>query len=320
MWGLILLPTVNTPERECIYQIKGNDNVGTRLPCPLMKPHCSPENTYVLYNSRKKRDISAVCYSLKRSFFMLNTYRISGRKLQGEKSLICNLIFVLYFLFLFCIGLVPMFVSYFAEKYFYGTNYFAYADLAFAAVSFFTVFFSFSLLKLGRKRFFFKNAFGYETPSSEIFHYFKVKNIVSACLYCIRISAVKTAVYLVCFIPSVLSFVFLFKSIFQGMSVLLSFAVGITALLFLLSGICFALLFSASFFLCDYYFIKGEYLSFRHLVSLSQFVMNGRKGQLVRLKVSFVGWFLLCVTVLPLGFVSGYYNQSLAVAAKEFMQ
>lgn len=251
---------------------------------------------------------------------MVNNFRITGRNLQSRQSLLFTLVFLLYFLFILCTGLIPMFFSYISERFFTSVNCFGYINLIFAAVSFFTVFVLFSLVRLGRKRYFLRNACGFSVGADEVFYCFKGKNFLSAVSYSVKFSLVKTAVGFLCFLPFVLSFAFLFKGAFDGTSVLFSFAVAVTAVLFFLSAAVFNSVFASSFFLCDYYFIKGEYISFSHLLGLSQLVMKGRKKKLFKLKMSFLGWFFLCLAVLPLSFVSGYYNQSLAVAAKEFMQ
>ena len=74
---------------------------------------------------------------------------------------------------------------------------------------------------------------------------------------------------------------------------------------------------SDTFFLVRYSFIKGDYLNFRHLLSLSQQNMSGKTEKLRRLKGSFTGWFLLCALILPIPYVWCYYRQTKACFAAE---
>ncbi|MBQ3136427.1 MAG: hypothetical protein IJB74_02990 [Clostridia bacterium] len=131
---------------------------------------------------------------------------------------------------------------------------------------------------------------------------------------------VKAAVFIFSFFPlSVCSFaVYGFSR--HGVSALVCISLMITALCLGINGSFFYSAFYSSYFLCDYYFIEGTYVSFRHLVSCSQKNMKGKHIFLTRLKLSFAGWFILCVFVLPVPYVWSYYSQSLAVAAAEFMK
>ena len=67
------------------------------------------------------------------------------------------------------------------------------------------------------------------------------------------------------------------------------------------------------------YYAKGEYITFRQLVSSSQSQMKNRRKTLVKLRLSFLLWVIFSLFFFPSAYVFSYYSQSKAVLAAEFM-
>ena len=137
--------------------------------------------------------------------------------------------------------------------------------------------------------------------------------------FCIKLRLLKAVWLAVALFPFAVCLILLLYAAGGGVSYLVALVLSFGTVAFLLSGIVFYRCVSASFFLAKYHFISGDCLTFRQMISASQESMKKRKRMLLRLRLSFAGWFLLCAFVAPLGYVWGYYNQTLAVAAGEFI-
>ncbi len=253
---------------------------------------------------------------------MVSLYRLKGRALQIDNALIMTLAFFTGFFLIITAGFLPVIYERIIlplfnlseELVYYGVN------LAFAFIFFMLTFGFYSSVRLGAKRYLLKKAQKKKPASRDIFFYFMPKEYFRSYFYSFRISVIKLLIFIFCFFPSAVCFITVDRFSRQGVSALVCLSLSVTALCLGINGGVFYSLFNSSFFLCDYYFIEGSYVSFRHLVACSQREMSGKNTLLTRLKTSFIGWFLLSLLLFPIPYVWGYYNQSLAVAAAEFMK
>lgn len=251
---------------------------------------------------------------------MVSLFRLKGRALQIDNTLIMLLTFFTGVFLIVAAGLLPSVYERLVMPLIPFSDELASLCVR-AAVSSVILVFSFgfySSVRLGTKRYLFKKAVKKKPTSRDIFFYFRPKNFFSSFFYSLKMLFLKLLL-LFFFIPPTVCLATVDRFFGQGVSALVCLSLFVTALCLFLNGAVFYSLFNSSFFLCDYYFITGRYLSFRHLVSCSQKNMCGKNTLLTRLKLSFGGWFLLCALIFPLPYVWGYYNQSLAVAAAEFM-
>ncbi len=251
---------------------------------------------------------------------MVSLFRLKGRALQIDNALIMMLTFFTGFLLISAAGLLPSVYGRLIEPIipFADEKTSLYVRFAVSLVILGASFGLYSSVRLGTKRYLFKKAVKKKPTSRDIFFYFRPKKFFSSFFYSVKIFFLKLFL-LFFFLPPTVCLITVDRFSRQGVSALVCLSLFVTALCLLLNGAVFYSLFSSSFFLCDYYFISGKYLSFRHLVSCSQKNMRGKNTLLTRLKLSFGGWFLFSVLVFPVPYVWGYYNQSLAVAAAEFM-
>lgn len=252
---------------------------------------------------------------------MVSLFRLRGRALQIDNTAVMTLTFFTGALLIFTVSLLPSvyeavspMVGAFKKEPLSG-----FIDLAFSVLFILLSLGFYSSVRLGVKRYLFRKAVRKKATSRDIFFYLSPKSFFPALWYSLRILSVKLLLFLFCFLPSAVCFFVVDRFSRQGVSVLVCLSLGITALCLLVNAGIFFSLFYSSFFLCDYYYTEGKYVSFRHLLSCSQKNMQGRSSLLTRLKLSFSGWLLLCVFIFPIPYVWGYYNQSLAVAAAEFM-
>lgn len=253
---------------------------------------------------------------------MVSLYRLKGRALQIDNALIMVLAFFSGLCLIITAGLFPIlyervilpYCDFTDDTVLCGINLFSAFIFLLSAFGFY------SSVRLGIKRYLLKKAQKKKPSSGDIFFYFKPKKYFSSLFYSSAIFMIKLSILVFCLIPSAVCLFTVDRFSRQGVSALVCLSLTVTAVFLGINGCYFYSVFNSSFFLCDYFFIDGSYLSFRHLIACSQRGMNGKNILLTRLKMSFVGWFVLCLLILPVPYVWGYYNQSLAVAAAEFMK
>lgn len=251
---------------------------------------------------------------------MVSLFRLKGRALQIDNTLIMTLAFFTVGFLILLINFLPSLYERFLAPAFEAESFSSVIDFSFSLLFLLILFGAYSSVRLGAKRYLFRKAVKKKPRAGDIFFYFSPKNYFTSFFYSLRVALIKLLIFIFCFFPSAVCFFMVNRFSRQGVSALVCISLTVTALCLLVNGGVFYSLFNSSFFLCDYYFIDGAYVSFRHLISLSQSYMKGKNSLLTRMKLSFVGWFVFCIFVLPVPYVWGYYNQSLAVAAAEFMK
>lgn len=183
--------------------------------------------------------------------------------------------------------------------------------------------FSFSVysrIKLGTDRFFLRRAQKKGASAKDIFYYFHPLRAVGAVSFSLKMLFLKAFFLLISLFPFSLSSVMLYLMLKNNVSALVAFSLLCGCMAFLFSGIVFYKNLISSFFLAKYYFIEGKFISFSHLISSSQEDMKKQRKTLRRLKSGFIGWFLLCLLIVPIGYVWSYYNQTMAIAGESFMK
>lgn len=177
-----------------------------------------------------------------------------------------------------------------------------------------------SSFKTGCDRYMLKKAQNIHADTKDIFFYFKLKQFFSLARISIRLLSVKIIAFLFLNIPTILCLALLVYLGTSPFSAAVSLILGAGCLAFTINAIWFYNRLLSTMFLVRYYFIMGEYINFRHLLSSSQSSMCGKEKELIRLKRSFAGWVLSCAFILPIGYVWGYYNQTLAVYATQIIK
>lgn len=93
----------------------------------------------------------------------------------------------------------------------------------------------------------------------------------------------------------------------------------ITGVVLTLVAILFLWIFLKRYFLVPYLFAQGG-CSVRQAIRQSIFGMKGRKSELFLFDLSFLGWFLLCLFLLPIAFVFPYYQGASALYARVIIE
>ncbi len=242
--------------------------------------------------------------------------RLKARRLQAGNTIIVSLSICIAFMIVVILNLLPLIY----EKLIASAIGNKLISLVVSLVIVFLVFCVYTATRLGVCRFFYKRASGLKAGAKDIFFYFGLKRIFNALAFSIRLFLLKVICFLFCFFPSGLVSGLFLKLVTNRISLAIGIALLIGAIAFFISGGVFYNYLTASLFLSNYYFVSGCYLNFRHLISCSQNAMDSNKGNLIKLRMSFIGWFLSCFFVFPLFYVICYYKQAMAVLAFDFVE
>lgn len=243
---------------------------------------------------------------------MVYKIRISAREKQAECSAILFLSFFIIFLTGICMNLMPLVYAAFQ-------NYIGDNPIINLAVSVALLIFSgliYSALSMGTDRFMLKRAENFAAGAGDIFYYFAPKKLLSLCGFHLMVNSRKILILSFLSIPTLICAGVFYALCENGFSAAVCLIFAVFSLVFLLSEIITFRRISDTLFMARYVFIKGEYLNKKQLLSLCD---ESEIKRLRQLRLSFSGWFLLCLLVFPLPYVWSYYRQSKACFASRVL-
>lgn len=245
---------------------------------------------------------------------MIYEIRLKARQRQAQSSAILFLSFMIIALSVLTVNLLPLvFVSTIKPSIGENKTLSAIASTTLIVLSSLV----YSGLSLGADRFMLKRAENVTTGAGDIFYYFRLGRLASMCRFHLALSAKKLLIYAVLAVPFAVCAGIFILLCQRGFSAAVCTVFGVfTVLFFLLSIVTFYRI-SDTYFLVRYKFIKGDYLNFRQLFSISQQEMLPKIKRLRRMKLSFFGWFGLCILIAPIPYVWSYYRQCKACFAAE---
>ncbi|MDD6147117.1 MAG: hypothetical protein PUB43_08770 [Oscillospiraceae bacterium] len=245
--------------------------------------------------------------------------RLKGRSLQMGNTVILTMTLAVTLLMLFSVNLMaavyrgvfmPQLLSYDRVKL---------ISLALSVMILAVCRWVLLILRYGADRYVLKKAQGLPAGSGDIFYYFRPRRAFGLRFFAFRLGAVKASLLILCHVPAILTVILLLRLSFVGTSAAVLAIIAATAVAFFMAGLHYYRRMTASLFPARYYYISGKTLNFRQLISASQLAMKDNQRLLHRTVNSFAGWFLLCLFVLPIGYVWGYFRQTMAVLAVKFM-
>lgn len=245
---------------------------------------------------------------------MTSRLRIKGRILLVGNTGLMHLVLATGIMLVLCVNFSVLSYELFLKK---GNN-----TLLDFSVSLFLLVFSTSvywIMHLGTDRFFLRRSQQMGESAADLFCYFHPVRAAGALIFGAGLLAIRLFYLTVSFIPFGATFYFLIFTAQRGVSILVAASLAVGSVLLFISGAVFYKSISAALFLSKYHYICGDCISFRQIITASYSEMKNRKKLILRLKRSFRGWFLLSLLIFPIGYVWSYYNQTLAVAASEFM-
>lgn len=176
-------------------------------------------------------------------------------------------------------------------------------------------------LKSGADRYYFKKAQGSVVKGSEVFYYLKPKSFLSVFAFYFNYFLRKLGIIILCFLPTftvIAVLTFLIKNTsasFNVARILFAFAIFL-----FLNGVFFFLRLNSFLFLSRYYFVSGRFFNYSQLFSFSYGCIEGKRGLVFKKRLSFIGWFIACLLIVPAFFVQAYYRESLAELAKDLLE
>lgn len=252
---------------------------------------------------------------------MTSKLRLKGRLLLVGSSTMMILFLSVGILLILCVGwAVPVYEMFFRDSLSsIAGEYLPVADVALSLLFIFICFAVTVQIRMGADRYFLRLSQKKGGSGRDIFYYLHPKRSFSAMCFSLKISAIRIAFFTVSFLPAAICILLVYSLSAEGISLLVALSLSAGSVLFLINGYVFFRRINALLFLAEYIFISGEFFSFRHILSLSASGIKGRERELLRLKRSFIGWFILCIFIVPIGYVWSYYRQTMAVAAAKFL-
>ncbi|MGN0448293.1 MAG: hypothetical protein ACI4GC_07090 [Acutalibacteraceae bacterium] len=229
--------------------------------------------------------------------------------------------YCLLFLFsvniLFLEGTLPA-LSIFLPDVYVGIN--LILRVVFYVAATFLFLFSVFSFRSGADRFFLRKAQGQGAKVGDFFYYLSPKRVVELFRFYLNFYIRKLILVLLCFTPFVISDVTLYLLVRNGdFSLNVTILLSLMNLLFLLNGMFFYYRFSVFLLISRFCFAGGKYLSQKHLFSVALHESEDIRKKLFKMRLSFSGWFLSCLLILPIGFVWGYFKQSVAAVIKPYI-
>ncbi len=243
--------------------------------------------------------------------------RLRGRLLCSEGDGAVKLSLTVYFLGLTIVFLLPkLYTVYFHSLlgggYIYGIALSVAVILSAVALRI--------SLRLSFCRYFLRRAQSKPVDAGDLFYYLKPRNFISAAAYLAVYSFIKILCFFLCFFPSVALLYGTYALSEEELSLRVTIVslLGV-AVLTVAGGVCYSAL-TSGLFLCDCLFVKEKRITMGEIFELSQKMMKSNGKKLTALRFSFIGWFLLCLLVVPVWYVYPYYRQTMAVLANDIMK
>ena len=243
--------------------------------------------------------------------------RLKGRQKQGECSAILTMAFFIIVLSALSVNLIPLVYISAVKPMLSGTLKEKSVTLILSATLLILSLITYSCLSLGADRFMLKRAENTVAGAGDIFYYFAPKRIINMCIFYAGFNMFRLLIFILLAVPFLICTYVFYSLCSNGFSALVCSVLGVFSVLLMLLAIGAFRKINDTFFLVRYRFIKGDYLNFRHLLSRSQQDMSGKVAKLRKLRSSFLGWFMLCLLVIPLPYVWCYYRQTKACFASE---
>lgn len=246
---------------------------------------------------------------------MVYKIRLKAREKQAECSTVLFLSFFITLLTVFTLNLLPLVYTVALKPLIPGTGEIASLILSGSLLTVSTVLYR--CLSMGCDRFMLKRAENTVAGAGDIFYYFPLKRFCSLCGFSLIIFLRKFLIFLLLSLPSSVCAGICYSLCKKGFSAAVCSIFAVFTVLFFILAIITYLRICDTYFLVKYRYIRGDYLNMRQLFTSSQESMLPKIKRLRKMKLSFAGWFLLCLLIAPIPYVWAYYRQSKACFAAE---
>lgn len=177
-----------------------------------------------------------------------------------------------------------------------------------------------SLFRISVARHFFLRAEDKTSPVRKTLCFFNFRRFFGALKFSLCFYALKLACGIVCFLPVFIFGFGFYAFLSAGSSLYVVFSLAVCLLLLICVCTFFYYKILRLFFLSKYIFACRQDIKIKTCFETSAKIMHKSTGTLFRLRLSFALWFSLCVLLLPLFYVWGYYEQTMAVFAQKKLE
>lgn len=249
---------------------------------------------------------------------LLYEIRLKGRQKQGECSAILFLSFMIIVLTVFSVNILPtVYLS--SVRPVLEDNIQGIVSVIASVILIALLFQSYACLSYGCDRFMLKRAENKASGAGDIFYYFSPVRIVKLSVFLLKFNFLKLVMLAFLSSPCFICVYVFYTLSKDNFSALVCVIFAVFTVVFLLLSLSTYNKIINTFFLVRYRYIKGEYLNFSNLLSISQTEMRAKTKTLRALRWSFSGWFVLALLIIPAPYVWCYYRQTLACFAADAM-
>lgn len=246
---------------------------------------------------------------------MIYEIRLKARQKQAECSSILFLSFFVTLLSVLSVGLIPLVYTSAIKPHLSGYNKLIALALSTFLLLLTTVIYS--ALSMGCDRFMLKRAENTAAGAGDIFYYFSPRKLISFCRFALIFALIKLIIFVFLSLPCVICAAVFVSLCLKGFSAAVCGIFAVFTLLFLLLALRTYFYICDTFFFVRYRYIRGDYLTLKQLFSSYNNDAAESIKKLRKIKLSFSGWFLLCVLIVPVPYVWSYYRQSKACFAAD---
>lgn len=190
------------------------------------------------------------------------------------------------------------------------------------ALAFEMLFLIFVILPLlfGTVRFFRRAVWGEKESPAEIFYCFGGKaKYLRALSLGVKLALRFGITLLVCLIPAGILYLFGKAEFYSALNILMpSFApsLSVVAIIFEVLGVSAAILINLKYYLAPFFAYANEEISTNEAIRMSRIVARGSLPDFCWLLISFIGWIIISILVIPLVFTLPYFLSCYTVHAR----
>lgn len=179
---------------------------------------------------------------------------------------------------------------------------------------------SWLLFRYGADFYFFKKASDEKSRLALFFEFWKPKHFYPALRLGISLFFVKLLYFCIFMFPCALFFLLTWYAVKNGCFTVTAMILLLGSVLMLVCSLWFYFGTMRLFFMCKYLFFKNPNLKTKQYLEQSVRLMKNQTRKLFCMRLSFFGWFLLCLFVVPIPYVWCYYKQAMAVRANGIIE
>lgn len=169
--------------------------------------------------------------------------------------------------------------------------------------------------RLGGDIWFYENAKKNRLPVSKLFSFYKGRKLFYSIKFVLALHLRKFLIFFLFSLPSTVLGAYIFYALNEGVGRNLLFVLSVSTAVLFITSFFFAFVFSQRYFTAPFLYYENDFCKVKDVLILSGKIMEKRYFEVAFLKMSFIGWFLLCIFVFPTFYVYPFYKLSISTKA-----